>query len=332
MEISSELGYLCRIVDNSKVPTGLTNKGFSNFASAVLGIQEKTLMETMRNAGIIMDGDPEAPFRPVGVYGFNPEPSGRKRVSSGILHVIIKDDLARNLLILLMARYRFTIALMETIMETHGNMIPATSANGSLSVITSDYFLQEEEVNNWAIEQEAAFKSFNSSSIGHLLELDWFLSIIKVLRDGDASAFHGSLDTIFASMNDTSMEELLSSIAGGVLPALATQNRILHMDERIRLAFQERNRRQNEVRKLRRFYYWLGIANDLSLGLEFVTGSVEFFPKTIFAGANGVLGVYLFIVGSSQLVARSLIQIAMQIHVRRRKHKSSRRISDSMDM
>ncbi|MEM0157320.1 MAG: YrhK family protein [Thermoplasmataceae archaeon] len=331
MEISNELGYLCRIVDNSKIPTGLTNSGFSSFASGVLGIPEKTLMETLRNAGIIVDGEPGAPFRPLGVYNFNPEPSSRERMVSGILQVIMEDNLARNFLILLMARYRFSIALMETIIETHGDMLRITSANCAYAVMTSDYFLQEEDVNNWAIEQEAALRTFNSRSIGHLLETDWFLSLIKVLRDEDSGSFHGSIDTILAHLDGASMKELLSSISGGILPALATQNRLLYMDERIRLAFHERNRRQNEVRRLRRFYYWLGVANDLSLGLEFVTGSVEFFPRNIFAGANNVLGVYLFIVGSSQLVGRSLIQIAMQMHERHRKKKSSRRISDTLD-
>ena len=330
MEVSDELGYLCRIVDDSKVSTGLTNKGFSAFASKVLGLPEVSIMESIKTAGIISDAEPEVPFRPLGVFNFNPEPESLEKMISGMLNIITGDNLARNFLILFMARYRFSVALLETIIETHGTMLRITSENCAYAVMTSDFFLQAEAVNRWAIQQEAALRSTSPGSMGQLLSMDWFLSIIKVLRDEDSGSFHGNMETIIASMDENSLDELLSSISSGILPALATQNELLYRDERIRQAFLERSIRHNESIGLKRFYYWLGIANDLSLGLEFVIGSIEFFPSNVFAGANDVLGVYLFITGSSQLVARSLIQIVLQFHLRRSREKSTRRVSELM--
>ena len=328
MEISTELGYLCRIVDDSKVSTGLTNKGFSAFASKILGVPRENIMESLKSAGVIADAGPGVPFRPLGVFNFNPGPESLEKMISGMLQTIVEDNLARNFLILLMARYRFSIALLETIMETHGPMLRITSENCAYAVMTSDFFLQAEGVNRWAIQQEAILRTTSPGSMGQLLSMDWFLSIIKVLRDEDSGSFHGNMEAIIASMDETSLDDLLSSISRGILPALASQNKILYMDEHIRHAFLERSIRHNEARRLKRFYYWLGIANDLSLGLEFVIGSIEFFPSNVFAGANDVLGVYLFITGSSQLVARSLIQIVMQLHLRHSRKKSSKRVSE----
>ncbi len=328
MDVSDELGYLCRIVDGSEIPTGLTNGGFSAFASKVLGMPEESILESIKTAGIISDSGPEAPFRPLGVFSFNPEPETLEKMISRMLNIITGDNLARNFLILFMARYRFSAALLETIIETHGSMLRITSENCAYAVMTSDFFLQAEAVNRWAIQQETALRSASPVSMNQLLSMDWFLSIIKVLRDENSGSFHGNIGTIIESMDENSLDVLISAISSGILPTLATQNKVLCTDEQIRQAFLERTIRHNEARRLKRFYYWLGIANDLSLGLEFVIGSVEFFPSSVFAGANDVLGVYLFITGSSQLVARSLIQIVMQLHLRRSRKKSSRRVSE----
>jgi hypothetical protein len=48
------------------------------------------------------------------------------------------------------------------------------------------------------------------------------------------------------------------------------------------------------------------------VGLEFLIGSFEFLPR-----ANELLGVYLFIAGSSQLLIRPLIEISKRIHIYR---------------
>ena len=59
-------------------------------------------------------------------------------------------------------------------------------------------------------------------------------------------------------------------------------------------------------------YEWFHILNDLLFGLEFLIGSVMFLsPKT------QTVGVWLFIVGSAQMLVGPAIRTANKIHVRR---------------
>ncbi len=62
--------------------------------------------------------------------------------------------------------------------------------------------------------------------------------------------------------------------------------------------------------KIKRFYDWLAIANDVLVGMEFLVGSILFLP-----GHNATLGVYLFIIGSAQLLIRPFIQIVKRVHL-----------------
>ena len=63
---------------------------------------------------------------------------------------------------------------------------------------------------------------------------------------------------------------------------------------------------------IKRFYDWLSIANDIMVGLEFVIGSIFFLPSE---KKYSTLGVYLFIIGSTQLLIRPMINIARRIHI-----------------
>ncbi len=327
MEISDELGYICRVVADSKVPTKLTNEGFASFASEVLRIPAESVLDSLKKAGIVSDTEPGIPFRPVGVFSFSPKPENAEKIISSMLHLIVKDKLTRNFLLLFIARYRFSVAVLEFLLENNSTIHRNASENCAYSIISSDLFLQAESVNSWAIQENNTLGLPDQVSLSRFLSMDWFLSIIKILRDENTGSFHGSIEAIIPSIDEDSIENLISSISTGILPALAVHNRFLYSDEQIRNAFIERMRRRNEAKKLRRFYHWLGIANDLSLGLEFLIGSIEFFPTSVFASANSLVGVYLFIAGSAQLVARSLIQIAMEVHLKYSRKRSSERVS-----
>jgi len=61
---------------------------------------------------------------------------------------------------------------------------------------------------------------------------------------------------------------------------------------------------------LNKIYKSLSIINDIMVGIEFLIGSILFLP-----GNNTTFGVYLFILGSSQLLIRPFIEIARKIHL-----------------
>ncbi|EFD93080.1 MAG: hypothetical protein BJBARM5_0237 [Candidatus Parvarchaeum acidophilus ARMAN-5] len=67
-------------------------------------------------------------------------------------------------------------------------------------------------------------------------------------------------------------------------------------------------------KKIERNYKILGLLNDFMIGFEFLTGSFEFLP-----GNSTVIGVYLFIAGSAQILIVPIIKIARDIHIKLRK-------------
>ena len=68
--------------------------------------------------------------------------------------------------------------------------------------------------------------------------------------------------------------------------------------------------------RISHIYSYLSIGNDILIGIEFLLGSFEFLPRTIFPSANEVIGVYLFIAGSAELLIRPMIEISRRIHLR----------------
>lgn len=63
---------------------------------------------------------------------------------------------------------------------------------------------------------------------------------------------------------------------------------------------------------IRRRYEVASMLNDLMIGLWFVAGSCLFFYPSLER-----LGIWLFLVGSIQLLIRPLIRIAKDVHLRR---------------
>ena len=71
---------------------------------------------------------------------------------------------------------------------------------------------------------------------------------------------------------------------------------------------------RDRIRKeIERNYKVLGWINDFMIGLEFLIGSIEFLP-----GHLNTIGVYLFILGSFQILLVPTIRISRDIHLKLR--------------
>ena len=64
-------------------------------------------------------------------------------------------------------------------------------------------------------------------------------------------------------------------------------------------------------RNIERNYKVLGLINDFMIGMEFLIGSIEFLP-----GHLNTIGVYLFILGSFQILLVPTIRISRDIHLK----------------
>lgn len=63
---------------------------------------------------------------------------------------------------------------------------------------------------------------------------------------------------------------------------------------------------------LRRRYELVSIANDISIALFFIVGSILFFRE-----ATTTAGTWLFLIGSVELLVRPVIRLVRRVHIRR---------------
>lgn len=69
---------------------------------------------------------------------------------------------------------------------------------------------------------------------------------------------------------------------------------------------------------IRQRYEVLSIANDILVGLWFIVGSILFF----FA-STGTLAIWLFLIGSIEMVIRPMIRLARKVHLAKLRGDSS---------
>ncbi len=76
----------------------------------------------------------------------------------------------------------------------------------------------------------------------------------------------------------------------------------------------ERLNKSKIKRDIERNYKILGLIDDFMVGLEFLIGSIEFLPHNSY-----IIGVYLFIIGSFQILMVPTIKLAKDIHLKIKK-------------
>ncbi|HKK00628.1 MAG TPA: YrhK family protein, partial [Desulfuromonadales bacterium] len=141
----------------------------------------------------------------------------------------------------------------------------------------------------------------------------WFLELLLILKNG----YYGNgnfnyIDTLESSFRETFISGILELIRSGLFVKLLVRLKAFLNDDTVRDRIREFIGRTETAARLHTLYDWLGIGNDLAIGLEFLIGSICFLP-----GRDEYLGVWLFIVGSSQLLIRPLIVIARKAHLGR---------------
>jgi hypothetical protein len=148
------------------------------------------------------------------------------------------------------------------------------------------------------------------TNIRKYLGKEWFIKLAVILRDGSFN------NNSFSKSVENSKDEFISGIVeltenDYISQIIVNLNSFLN-DRGVNGSMMSYASRIVRERGIKRFYDWLSIANDIMVGLEFVIGSVFFLPSE---SKYSTLGVYLFIIGSTQLLIRPMINIAGRIHI-----------------
>lgn len=313
-----KLRYLCRVIDDGHYTVDLKWKNFIDLAAIGLNLERDEILSLLQQDGIGYQGDEEANFLVAGVFSADLESREKEAIFQRLLGEIEKNDLMRNLLLLISLDYDFTLALLEFLLRSSDEVIASYRDNPYLPLITCDFFIESRTTNSF-VKHNVGKLSIDMGRIQKLISNEWFMNLLTILKSGlsvnQNIGFEGLVEN---EANSSSGPEINSLIEDGTFPALVmNRNSVLKQDFVIQ-AFRRRFESERHVRKLHRFYYWLGIANDFILGVLFLVGSIEFIPNY----GNEYLGVVMFIIGSAQLVGRSVIQIVMNLHVKSHRKKS----------
>ncbi len=139
------------------------------------------------------------------------------------------------------------------------------------------------------------------------LKNEWFIETVMVIRDGSF------INTETERSDYDYINGLIELIKNDYLSEIFINADIFFKNDDVNHYINKYNYRHVKEKKLKKFYDWLAIANDIMVGIEFVVGSILFLPYL--PPIDGLHGVYLFIIGSSQLLIRPVIQILKRIHL-----------------
>jgi hypothetical protein len=140
------------------------------------------------------------------------------------------------------------------------------------------------------------------------LQKDWFIRIVMLARlnENNNVIYQGPLET----GNPDYLDLLEESIKSGKLQYMMLHmNEFLH-DKMVNNAIASYEYRKVRRQRIKKLYDWAAIANDMAIGSEFLSGSILFISHNTY-----MLGVYLFIVASIQLLIKPGIQISRKLQL-----------------
>lgn len=310
--------YLCRVIDDGHTSAGLRWKGVIGAISFALGSSEDDIGRALLSLEIGYNGSIESDFLVHGIYDAEVTSEQREAAFEKILENIGKDNSLTSILIMVSTEYSLTLDLVDFLLQDDKMSPPGLVDNPYVAIATSDLFLESKSVNSF-IKRETEKLADRIEEVIKLTDQGWFLNLLEILRSGShergqpiTTAFHGG------SSSGLGQKVLYGIVNNGLLPWLMLYRGRVMKEKAVIEAFRRKRQADSREGNIRKLYYWIGIANDFVLGVLFLVGSIEFLPN-----GNEVAGVVMFIVGSAQLVARSIIKIAMNIHVKsnRKKHQ-----------
>ncbi len=311
--------FVCRVIDDGHFSLSLKWGSVVEIMEQALDIKRETVIEALKTANVGFTEEKDADFLVAGIYDATVGHGVEEKISARVLSIIGSDPIYTNLLMLISTEYDFTLALLEFLFRKPGHHLDHFRDSPLLPIITSDTFI-ESKASNRFVKELLKKMEVDFGRIRELVRNDWFMDLMTILKSeinvNPSSGFIKLIDREAHTMNP---QEIMNLISDGTMEMVVFNRNTVLKQKFVSAAFLKRYEAEHHEKKLRRFYYWLGIANDFILGVEFLIGSIEFFPGM--PQGSLLIGVVLFTIGSSQLVARSVIQIVMNLHIRSSRKK-----------
>lgn len=314
--LSKRVKFVCRLLVDSQYLISFRWGEVLETISQVLETDSDVIRKIIQDAGLSTRTDSNNLFQVVGVFSEELPAGDRDPIFAKMIELCERDDLIEKFVLSLSLNYALTKSLINSLVLENTRIGKRVQDSPLLAMCTSDIFLKSGEFNRYATRKLEDVK-FPDNLIEMQLGHAWFVDIMEMLSHGTYGMnSYEVTQRIKGRWKDRDLlgiEDLIDS--GMFLKLLCHKGQILS-DSRIKNILGNRARTEMKEKGLTRFYTWLGIGNDLSLGVEFLVGSLEFLPNQ-----NEFIGVILFIIGSIQLTVRAVISIVSKAHIESRRKK-----------
>lgn len=325
-ETVEKVRFICRVIDNGHFSLGLKWASVVDTIAHSLEMEREKVIEALKNAGVGYTGENGEDFLVAGIFDATVDRGVEEKIFSRMLLKIESDPLYTNLLMLVSTEYDFTLALLEFLFRKPGHHLDKFRDSPLLPILTSDSFIESKASNSF-VKKLLRNVEEDFGRIRELVRNDWFMDLMTILKSEiNVNMSSGFIKLIDREAHTINPLEIISLIADGTMEMVVLHRNSVLKQKFVTAAFLKRYEAEHHEKRLRRFYYWLGIGNDFILGVEFLVGSIEFLPSM--PPESLFIGVILFIIGSAQLVARSLIQIVMNLHIRSSRRKKMKELPD----
>ncbi len=301
--------YFLHILQDNNIGVQFKWKDIKEISKAIFG--EKIFNDLVKNDIVETCSDDEIlEITNLNNMDYNIMRGQRETLYSSIINFFSSDGSICGIMELAYASRKFGRAIMDSINlniilnglgERYRNLRIAMAITSSMEFYYSMPFRSFCKMSLDKIQ-------FSINNYEKCLNQEWFIRIVFAMKEntGEGIVYGKSLEN-----GETDYIEKLSTIAeNGILASMFLHSSEFLNDSTVNTAIQQYEYRQIKKERVRKFYDWLEIGNDVAIGLEFLSGSILFINK-----ASYINGVYLFIVASIQLLVKPGIQISRRVRI-----------------
>lgn len=307
---SEEFLYLSQLVHDGYYNVGVRWGDVKPVFGEILGIDPERACARLKDEGYTTGCEDTDAFMLLREPEIELSGSRMQEMMQGFFKVLDRHPLALNSAMLVYTQRSMIMSILASFYDHEIEFVGKTANRTLIPMITNERFMEIGPASSMIGERINKMRG-EVPEIYSYLDKSWFLELMLIIKNG----YYGNgsfnyIDSLESSFRSDFITGILDLIRSGTLISIILNFKKILKDEEANRKIRSFVRKSRDEAKLKRFYDWLSIANDLAIGTEFLVGSLEFLPHR-----NELFGVFLFITGSAQLLIRPLIEISKRAHL-----------------